>query len=159
MSNGLFDLVSQSPAPIEEQPPQETIDVRAEYEARRAAAEKANELKESISRQIEQGNDPQYILYTAIRAIGYLTRDTEWQREQEKQLDSVYGDLAQVSFLLDETAIAGERLEEKRQQYAERMLKRLNNNLKDCEKIQTSIKQAMEATRKLMEEPQANNSQ
>lgn len=122
-----------------------------EYIAQEAAAEFAREktkqenaqtvadLKESIKKQLTEGNAPQYVLYAALRAIGILSNDPEFAETCRAQLDAVYSDLAQQSFIVDNEAIAAARLDELKEKYNAKLRKQLTSDLKGYRKIERSI--------------------
>lgn len=105
--------------------------------------QQARQLMDSIQAQLEQGTGPQYILYTAVKAIGLLSHDAEWEAAARASLDTIYGDLMQKSMLIDQEAIAAQRLEEMQTIYNERTRKHLQNRLKDYEKLSGQIKEAL----------------
>jgi uncharacterized protein YllA (UPF0747 family) len=144
-SIGLLEYAEQNPA---QEPPQErqaaAVAART-YRERQEAQEQAEALKESIAQQLEQGNAPQYILYTAIKAIGLLTNDLEWTEEQQRRLDTVYADLAQQSFIIDNAAIAAERLDKMQQEYIDKMRRQLTKSLNGYRRIEKALTEALQA--------------
>jgi hypothetical protein len=126
MGFGLFDFAQQNPdiqAPQQEA--QAIRDTAQTYRDRQERQEKTAQLKESILQQLEQGDAPQLILYTAFKAIGTATNDDEWVEAARGYLDRVYGDLMQESFIDDNAAIAEKRLEEKRAEYVDKTRRRM----------------------------------
>lgn len=117
----------------------------ADAKERAAAIERAAELKDSIAQQLEQGNEPQYILYTALKCIGLLSNDTEWTEAQHGQLDKIYKDIAQQSLLDDNAAIAAKRLEQTTSRYNERMRAQLNKQLAGYGRIAAGLREALAA--------------
>lgn len=98
---------------------------------------RADELRASILRQIQSGQEPSIILYTALQCIGIYSADQEWMEAATKALDSVYEDLAQQSFTADVNAMERERLDalqaaerEKIRNYAKREKRRLDSIVK-----------------------------
>ena len=102
--------------------------------------------------QLEQGNAPETILYTALRAIGLLTHDAEWTEAGKQTLDRVYADLAQQSFLTDNAAIAAHRLEQMQNDYNDKLRRQLTRNLNGYRRIEKALQEALQAVNAL--EPQ-----
>ena len=156
MARGLFDYAEQNPAG---EPPQETRALRETvrtYREAQAQRETAEELKKSISQQITGGNAPQYILYTAISAIGLLTNDPGWTEEQRGRLDAVYDDLRQQSFITDNEEIAAHRLAEMQRAYNSKLRKSLERNLNGYKRIEKGITEALKALNEI--DPQGDTS-
>lgn len=126
MSFGLFDFAQQNPdiqAPQQEA--QAIRDTAQTYRDRQERQEKLDQLKAGILQQFEQGDAPQLILYTAIRAIGTATADNEWAETAKGYLDRIYSDLMQESFIDDNAATAAKRLEEQRAEYVDKARRRM----------------------------------
>ena len=104
-----------------------------------------DQLKESIVQQREQGNAPELILYTALRAIGLLTHDDQWTEAGQKSLDAVYSDLAQQSLLTDNAAIAAHRLETMQTAYNEKMRRQIIRSLTEYRRIERALQEALQA--------------
>ncbi len=117
----------------------------ADAKERAAQIMEAAALKESIAQQLEQGNEPQYILYTALKCIGILSNDATWAAAGEAQLDKIYSDLAQRSFITDNEAIAEKRLQEKTAAYNERLRRQLQRQLNGYQRIAKEISGALTA--------------
>ena len=146
MSLGLFDYAQQNPD-IQE-PQQEAQAIRETAQTVRAAQEMQQDidrLKTSILQQLEQGNAPQLILYTALTAIGAATGDDEFTETATGYLDRVYGDLMQESFLTDNAAIAAQRLEDQRADYMAKLRRQLDRNLKGMAKLERALREAQDA--------------
>lgn len=107
--------------------------------------ETVDQLKESILQQLEQGNAPELILYTALRAIGLLTHDDQWTEAGQKSLDAVYSDLAQQSLLTDNAAIAAHRLETMQTAYNEKMRRQITRSLTEYRRIERALQEALQA--------------
>ena len=107
--------------------------------------ETVDQLKESILQQLEQGNAPELILYTALRAIGLLTHDDQWTEAGQKSLDAVYSDLAQQSLLTDNAAIAAHRLETMQTAYNEKMRRQIIRSLTEYRRIERALQEALQA--------------
>jgi chaperonin cofactor prefoldin len=122
------------------------------YRERQQEREEVEILKQSISRQLEQGNAPQYILYTAIKAIGILTNDARWTERGHNALNDVYEDLAQESFIVDNAAIAAQRLDDMEKKYNAKLKKQLQTQLNGYRKIEKAITEALKAVNELSPE-------
>lgn len=133
------------------EPPQEAAATTGgrSYADALAEREKVAQLKDSITHQLEAGNAPQTILYTAIRAIGLLTHDAPWSEAAERALDSVYSDLAQQSLLTDTAAAATARLDEMREQYAGKMQRQIKAQLNACKRLTAALQEAQAAANAL----------
>ncbi len=105
------------------------------------------DLKISIAQQLREGNAPQYILYSAIRAIAILTHDPEWEEAQRRILDLLYGDLAQQSLLMDTAALAAERLDTMRDQYNAKLRRQLTAQISGCSRVEAALKEALQAVK------------
>lgn len=110
-----------------------------------AARERAEELKDSITEQIDKGNAPQTILYTAISAIGLLSHDTEWAEAAHAALDALYEDLEQDSFMVDNAAIEASRRGRKQTEYNDRLRRQIIRQLGGYGKIKKGLEDALAA--------------
>lgn len=144
-SIGLLEYAAQNPAQEPLQERQAIESTARTYREQQEAQEAAEALKESIAQQLEQGNAPQYILYTAIKAIGLLTNAPEWTEAQQSRLNSVYADLAQQSFIMDNAAIAAARLDKMQQDYNDKMRRQLQNSLNSYRRIEKALTEALQA--------------
>lgn len=111
--------------------------------------EQVERLKGSILQQLQKGNAPQYILYTALRVIGVATHDNEWAEAGETILDGIYGDLTQQSLLEDEAAISMKRLADMQEKYRERSKQRLKTQLNGCARLHKALREAWQAVESL----------
>ena len=109
-------------------------------ETQRAAA-----LKESISQQLTQGNEPQLILYTAIKGIGCLTHDAQWAEDCKARLDKIYSGLEQESLLTDNAAEAQKRLNEQSASFNAQAKRSLERQLKSYKKLYDGLTAALNA--------------
>lgn len=105
--------------------------------------ERALELMESITEQLDKGNAPQLILYTAIKAIGLLANAPEWTEAAHGALDAVYADLEQDSFITDNSAVAAHRLEEKQHQYNEKLRRQLERDIRNYDRLVNSMRDTL----------------
>lgn len=145
MSFGLFDFAQQNPdiqAPQQEA--QAIRDTAQTYRDRQERQEKLNQLKAGILQQLEQGDAPQLILYTALKAIGIATADNEWTETATGYLDSIYSDLMQESFIDDNAATAAKRLEEKRAEYVDKTRRRMKYLQRETNTIYGYIQTVLE---------------
>lgn len=151
MATSLEEYARQHPqqAP-EEQPAAETM---GSYLQEIKDKEAVEQLKAGMLQQLENGNEPQFVLYTAIKAIGILTHDKEFAEAGKRALDAVYGDLAQQSLLTDNAAIAMQRLEERRAEYNEKMRRELNRNLAGYRRLEQALKDALK-TIDILDQPE-----
>ena len=124
------------------------------YKEKKQDREEAEQLKISMIRQLEKGEEPQYILYTAIKTIGILTQDKEWAAAGEKLLDSVYKDLAQQALFLDNETVAAERVEKRQAEYREKLKKQLENQLRANSRIERALQDALKAVDDAETEPE-----
>ncbi|MCD7711983.1 MAG: hypothetical protein LUJ25_04565 [Firmicutes bacterium] len=134
-------LHGKEAAPIEENNKAAAIDAKE----RAAALEKAADLKRSIIEQLEQGTEPQYILYTAIKVISLLSNDADFQEQCTAQLDSVYADIAQRSLFNDNAIIEGERLAAKTADYNGKLRRQINRQLAGYQRIAKELNGALQA--------------
>lgn len=145
MSYGLFDYAQQNPdtqAPQQEaQAIRDTAQTYRDQQERQQAVEK---LKAAILQQFEQGDAPQLILYTALKAIGTATADNTWTETATGFLDTVYGDLMQESFIDDNAAIAAKRLEEQRAEYVDKTRRKMKYLQRETNTIYGYIQTIME---------------
>ena len=119
------------------------------YRDRQQERDQVEQLKESITRQLQEGNAPQYILYPALQAIGILTHDQAWTDAGKQALDSIYSDLAQQSLMADEEAIAAQRLADLETQYREKLRRQLRTQLRGYQRVEKALREALQATEAL----------
>lgn len=128
-----------------QQEPQQEQQARRNYQDAQRERERIDQLKASIAQQLQEGNEPQYILYSALQAIGLLTHDPEWAEAGTRQLDSIYADLAQQSMLTDTAAAAAHRLEAMQTQYNDRLRRQLTRQLSGYRRIEKALQEALQA--------------
>lgn len=158
MGYGLFDYAQQNPDTQE--PQQEAQAIRETAQTitdRETRQETIDRQKESILQQLEQGNAPQFILYTAVNAIGTATGDDAFIETATGYLNRVYGDLMQESFITDNAAIAAHRLDEQRAEYMEKLRRQLDRNLKGIAKLERTLREAQNAIAAFDEKPDIHN--
>lgn len=149
MAKGLEEYAREHP----QQEPAAEKESREQYikdqTTRQRDRAEVDRLKESITAQLEQGNDPQYILYAAIKAIGILTHDAGWTDRAQSMLNDVYDDLRQQSFLVDNAAIAAHRLEGIKEQYNSRLKKQLQTQLNGYRRVERALNEALQAVNEI----------
>ncbi len=131
-----------------QEPPQEQQAIAAaarSHEDRQQAQEEVKQIKDTITYQLEQGIAPQFVLYGALKAIGILTLDEEWAEAGKRQLDAIYKDLAQESLVIDNAAIAAQRLETMKTDYNEKLKRQLQRNLSGYRKVSAALEEALKA--------------
>lgn len=73
----------------EESAEQEQMAAQARtWAERQEEREQAEQLKRSILTQLQSGNDPQLILYTALKCIGLYSSDAEFTEQAHNCLDA-----------------------------------------------------------------------
>lgn len=145
MGKSLAEYAAQNP---QQEPPREREAMHQTAETikdRQEAQERAAQLMQSIQTQLEQGNAPQTILYTAIQTIGILSHDAEWAAAAETSLDTVYADLAQQSLLVNEATIAAQRLEQMQEDYNGKLRRQLTRQLSGYQRIAKGLNEALDA--------------
>lgn len=154
MGASLAEYAAQHP---QTQPAQERAAMAATADTikeRQQEQERAEQLKASVLAQLEQGNAPHSILYTAITAIGLLTHDEEWAAAAQSTLDNVYSDLAQQSLLTDNATIAAQRLEAMRADYNAKLRRQIKRQLAGYQRLAKGLNEALNALNELdPEEP------
>lgn len=136
----LEEYAAQNPQP-QDPSPQQAAPLRTARD-RALEREQVETLKDSIAYQLESGAPPQMPLYSALRAIGILTNDSDWSVRLEAVMDGVYADIAQQSLLADEAAIAAQRLDELRTKYNEQIKKQLRGQMAKCDRLQRALQNA-----------------
>lgn len=154
MGKSLEEYAAEHPQQEPETERQSMAAVVQDYQTRQELIAEVTRLKTSIKQQIEEGNAPEYILYTALKVIGLLTNDMEWAKAGQDILDLVYSDLAQQSFLTDNAAIAADRQEKMRQEYSDKLKRQLKRNLNGYKKVADSLQAALKAL-EAIDQPEA----
>lgn len=146
---GLYDFAETAPVKEPERVPAADEKTREFYRDRQQEAEHILEAKKSIAAQISEGTPPEYVLYSALRLIGYLTRDEAWSERQRAKLDETYEDLSQLSLLADNEAIGRARLKDQKWKFSEKTLRSLNRTKKECDKLTEALNQAIQAAQRI----------
>ena len=141
----LVEYAAQHPQREPEQDRRSAGETARSYQDRRDDMERVAQLKKSIAFQLERGAAPQDVLYSAIKAIGILTKDTDWTDTTTQAIDSVYGDLAQQSLIDDNAAIALERLAERRAEYDSKLIRQLSTQMQGYRRVEKALRDALNA--------------
>lgn len=144
MGKSLTEYAEQHPQQVPEREREQMHRTAETIKDRQQEREQAERLKDSILQQLEQGNAPQYILYTALKAIGLLTRDPDFTEAGQGYLDSVYSDLAQQALFTDNAAIAARRLEQMQADYTGRTKADLRRRLNHTRRITEALNAALQ---------------
>lgn len=143
MAKGFFDIEQQEP---ERKPEDNALRKYAEDKAEmQEAYQKALQLKAEMLLQMDAGKAPQSILYTAIEAIGLLTNDPGFTEEGQGKIDTIYKDLAQLSFTQDNDEIARKRLKEQEAAYNKTLRNSINRQLIRYRKIERALNDVLTA--------------
>ena len=151
MAKSLAEYAAQHPQPMPE--PAAATTTGETIRERLEALEKAEQLKASILRQIDSGNAPQIILYTALKCIGLLSNDPDFAEAGEKILDKIYADLAQLSFTADNAAIEAQRLKELQEAYNAKLREVIKRQIKGNDRINRALYAALEAVDSMEPQP------
>ena len=143
MAKSLAEYAAQHPQQMPEQA--EAVTTSETIRERREDLNQAEQLKASILQQIDRGNAPQAILYTALKCIGLLSHDADFWEAGQAALDSIYADLAQQSFLVDTAAIEAQRLKAQQEAYNAKTRAAIKRQIRDNEKINRALYAALEA--------------
>lgn len=142
MAKGFFDIETAEPAAGSNTDLKDAEDME---QARQQALEQAEALKATIARQLEAGEDPQTILYAALKVIGLLSNDQEYTETTQGKLDAVYKDLTQLSFIQDNNRIAQERLDAIKEEYNAKLRKNINTQLARYAKVEKALNDVLYA--------------
>ena len=141
---GFLEYTEQNPIEEPIQAQESIKETARTVKERQEIKDKAEYYKDSIAEQLNGGNDPQYILYTAISCIGLLTDDEEWMEAQKEVLNRVYDDLEQENIFVDSAVVAAKRLQEMRDNYIDKLSKRLLKDCNDLRKIDAKMQEALD---------------
>lgn len=142
MAKGYFDI--ETAEPTENNGGSLARTDREEQQRQQDTAE-ALRLKESIARGLEQGQEPQALLYTAVRVIGLLTNDPAFTEAAQARIDAVYKDLAQLSFTEDNDRKAQERLEKMQTEYRDKLRGSISRQLNANRRIEKALQEVLNA--------------
>ena len=143
LADKVKDLIPYIPDEEETQAAAEAADAEATRQeaarTRQEDLEKAEDLKQSIARQIEKGNPPQIPLCTDLEAIALLTRDPAWAESCRATLEAYAPGSVQQSLLEDASAKEIHAQQEQTEKYLKSTIDTLNKRLKATQKIQDGI--------------------
>lgn len=149
MAKSLEQYARENPTAEPEQEREQRERITKDYHERQQERQDIERIKEGILSQLEQGTAPQYILYPALQAIGILTHDEAWTKQGQAILDKVYEDLGQQSFLVDNEAVAAERLDQMQAEYNARLKKQIKTRLNEHKKIERALYEALDAIERI----------
>ena len=141
LSEYAADHPQEQPVPEREQTAA-TADIIRERQQEQAEAER---LKQSITRQLEKGEPPQAILYSAVKAIGILSHDAAWAEAAQATLDGVWADLAQQSLFINADETAAARLQEQQQAYIDKLRRQTERQQDRLRKISKGLQDVINA--------------
>lgn len=144
MGKGLFEYAAENPEKIAAEGERAGVERRATAKAV-TDQEKAEELREIVAAQIADGEEPEIILYSAVKVIGLLTNDPKWTEQQRQVLDLLYIDAGQESLTSEATHRARERREQYRREYVKKEKKRLEKQRDDCKMLGDYLESALTA--------------
>ena len=143
MGMSLEEYAKAHPQEVPEQP--EIEETARTYHELRQERQTAEQLKNIIAGQLLTGNDPQYILYVAVQAIGILSHDEKWADDQKKLLDAAYGDILQMSLFSDSAAAEAEKLKALQLEYIEKQRRQIRRQINGCKRIAYALDEALNA--------------
>ena len=152
MGMSLEEFAAQHPTEEPEEGQREREALKRTIKERREIEETTQRYKDSIENQLQQGNAPQYILYTAIKCIGLLTDDDEWAEDQLSILDLIYDDLAQQCIDIDVAAVEAFRLKERQQKYLETVFNHATRDIALFKKINQSLEDVLNAVQSVYDD-------
>ena len=145
MGKSLAEYAREHPTQEPEQEREQREQITRERHDREQERQEVDRIKTGILSQLKQGTAPQYILYGALSVIGILTHDEAWTKQGQEILDGVYSDLGQQSFLVDNEAVAAERLEEMQREYNEKLKKQTEAQLKKYKAVERALYETLKA--------------
>jgi hypothetical protein len=140
MGLGLREYAAMHPTG---EPPQEQAKTADPMEEARRIRDKVDRAKAALAAGLEMGTPPESLLYTALDAIGIMDNDPTWAEPLKEKLDSIYGDLAQQSFVVDNEAIAAGRLDRIHREHNAKLRRDLNRMIGRQAKIETALRGAL----------------
>jgi len=150
MGKGLFEYAAENPEKIAAEGERAGVERRATAKAV-TDQEKAEELRKIVAAQIADGEEPEIILYSAVKVIGLLTNDPKWTEQQRQALDLLYIDAGQLSLTSEAAQRARERREQYRREYVKKEKKRLEGQIKACDGIKKNLTDAYNIIAAIME--------
>lgn len=149
MGRSLAEYAAENPRPEPVQDRRAMDETARTYIERKQELETVEELKGVIMEQLEQGNAPELILLTAVRAIGIFTHDMAWMEAAQSIIDGVYADLAQQSLLVDNATIAAQRLDKLKEEYNRKTRKKLEQSIRGYSRLEKALNAALRALSEL----------
>lgn len=143
MGKGFFDIETKEPAAANAGNALANVN-RDIAEAKRAFAA-AEKEKAIILQELDAGKAPELILYKALGIIGMLTNDPDFTEAAAGKLDKVYSDLAQLSLIDDNAAIARERLEEKKVDFNDKLRRSIKRQLSSYKHVEDALYKVLDA--------------
>lgn len=120
----------------------------------------AEDLKLSIAQQLEQGNAPEIILLSALKALGLATHDAAWQEEAIEKYNGIYKPAEGQQFVFDDNAaIAARRLADLQAKYHDKMRRRLEKCQKEYKRLAEALETASDAINALDREEEAQQAE
>lgn len=113
-------------------------------EKTREAFTKAEEMKKTLVRSMEAGTEPQNVLYRALEIIGLLTDDKAFTEKTTGILENVYGDIAQLSFIQDNTLTAQARIDELTKDYIDKARRGVVQQYKRTMRVEDALKKTLD---------------
>jgi hypothetical protein len=129
---------------------------RAEQARKAKDAARADRLKEMLGAGIREATPPEFLLYTAVELLGILYDDPDWKTPLIEKLESMYGDLAQGSFLINQRAVVMDRLRTAQEEDGRKLRKALETQRRRASQMAANIQEAINQLDALegSEEPQ-----
>lgn len=149
MGKSLEQYAAENPTAEPEQERQQREEITRKHRDRERERQEVDRLKDQILSQLKQGTAPQYILYAALSLIGILTQDDSWTKQGREILDGVYSDLWQESFLVDNEAVAAQRLEDMQREYNSKLKKQTTTQLQRYKKIEQALQDILKTIEQL----------
>lgn len=147
MGKSLADYAAENPNP-DQMPIKESESVAetaALYSLRETKRNRVEELKDCIAQEIQQGIEPELILFPAIQAIGTMTDDPAWTEAQLNILDGLYRDYRQQSLFVSDEVVKARRLETMQQEYSGKLRRQLQRQLTGYRRIEKALTEALQA--------------
>lgn len=129
---------------IDADPARDNLPPPATYEELKDRHDQVKQLKKDILSQLEQGKDPESVLYIALEALSFATNDPEFFEEGASFLN---GDDVEQSFFLDLEELEAKRNERRRAYYAKRC-REIDRHLKQIEKDKEALTKEREAAQR-----------
>ncbi len=127
-----------------------------DYQQREYERGEVSRLKESILYQLEKGEKPQYVLYTALEALGLATHDIEWADKGQAMLDNVYESLQQQSFFNENERMEAEKLKETLEDFKEKTRRQMLKNINNCQRLERGFSDIIKAINSMGDHPEEN---